>query len=152
MVEAIPGLGGRGIGQSLVPFSPDNRPDLQVQSTRPLGNGSTIVCDKGAASQGGGGVPGIDPANFEPTNDLLTEAFVDFACRFATYPSSAPCTFTDASGFAALIDPAAQIQFCHFMATTESWPLGDSVLTVQLRDIDGNLGPPVQIVVKVGEG
>ena len=147
VVEGVAGLSGAVPGTTL--RTSLDRPDLQIESTQKLGNGSVAVCDTGPASSGGDGVPGINPPSFAPDDPVVTDVLKDFACRFQAYKPSAPCTFTDASGEHKLVNPGAAVQFCDFVASTaEFWP-GDSLLSVKLRDTLGNLGPTAQIVVRV---
>lgn len=148
VVEGAPGASGAQPAKSLDPVPPSNRPDLLIQSTRDLGNGSAKVCDKGPASQGGGGIPGIDPPDFSG-NDMVTDALTDFACRFESFSATGPCTFKDASGEPKTINPDTAAQFCDAVATVAAFPIGETIVTVQLRDILGNAGPPAQIVVRV---
>ena len=148
VVEGAPGLSTQRVGTSLEPGA-DDRPDLQIESSRPMGNGSVAVCDTGPISSGGGGIPGINPPSFQPGNSAIADTLSDFACRFQQFPPSSPCTFTDASGDPRVIKPGTTAQFCDFMAKTEVFPPGDSLLTVRLRDIAGNTGPAVQVVIRV---
>jgi len=143
-------------GTSLVPTGPDQRPDLQIESMYNLGNGSTAVCDTGPASMGGGGIPGINPPSFAPqpspgpTPGTIAGALADFACRFdPTVSASSPCTLVDQMRDAKTISPGAVVQFCDSVAPTAAFPPGDTILTVQLRDLLFNFGPPQQIVVRV---
>lgn len=147
VVEASRGLSGALPGSSLQPSA--SRPDLQIESTQPLGNGSAAVCDTGPASSGGGGVPGINPPSFLPSDPTITDALNDFACRFQAFTPAAPCTFTDASGDARLVNASAALQFCDSVGTTAAFPPGESILSVKVRDVAGNLGPTAQIVVRV---
>lgn len=149
VVEGRPGLSGTEVGKGTDLLGADGRPDLQVQSTRNLGNGSRVVCDLGPASQGGGGVPAISPVSYDPEDSLITDALADFGCRFQQLSPSTPCTFTDASGEAKLVSTNATIQFCDFVAATATFPTGDTILSAKLRDIDGNVGQTAQIVVRV---
>jgi len=149
VVEGAPGLSTQKVGTSLQPGA-DQRPDLQIESSQNLGNGSTTVCDTGPTSLGGGGIPGVDPPSFQADASFVTDALNDFACRFQAYTASSPCTYTDASGDPSTITPGTTAQFCDFMAETTILPPGDSILTVRLRDVAGNTGPPAQIVVRVG--
>jgi len=148
VVEGAPGLSHLKVATSLMPGD-DGRPDLQIESTRNMGNGSATVCDTGPPSAGGGGIPGIAPPNFQPNSFVVTDALNDFACRFNSYNASTACTFTDASGDPKLVTPGATAQFCDFMARTTEFPSGDSLVTVRLRDTAGNTGPTAQIVVRV---
>jgi len=120
-----------------------------VQSTRDLGNGSLTVCDLGPVSQGGGGIPGITPTSFDPESFSITNALADFGCRFQQLNPSTPCTLTDASGEAKLVDSRATVQFCNFVAATAAFQTGETILSARLRDIEGNVGQTVQIVVRV---
>ena len=66
VVEAVPGPLGvaivdPGTDDGGRTYSFPNPPDLQIQATRDLGNGSTAVCDNSHGNFGG--IPGIDPPN-----------------------------------------------------------------------------------------
>lgn len=132
-----------------MPQGPSNRADLQIQNTMAMGNGSPTVCDVGPPSAGGGGIPGINPPNFDPFNQTVTNALNDFACRFEFHSPASACTQTDVTGESRTISPFAAVQFCNVLAVTELLHPGDNVLSVKLRDIGGNLGPTAQIVVRV---
>lgn len=144
VIEGKPGANGATAGSALMAAPPDGRPDLQTQSTGRLGDGRRTVCD-----ENGDGVPAINPPTFDPANDDVTDALLDFACRFQVFTPAAPCTYTDASGDPRLVDPTARIQFCDFMSATASFHPGVNVLTAVLRGVDGVLGPTAQIVVRV---
>ncbi|MBI3784653.1 MAG: hypothetical protein HY270_14770 [Deltaproteobacteria bacterium] len=149
VVEARPGLSGAAVATSLQAVPPDYRPDIWIESSRDLGNGSAKVCDTGPANSGGGGVPGVDPPNFSLDLPAVTNALVDFGCRFNPGISAAsPCTIVDATREPRLLT-AATAQFCDFVSSTSTFPSGESVLTVALRDTVGNIGPTAQIVVRV---
>lgn len=153
VIEAIKGTSQLALAQfPLQPNDVDDRPDLWIESTQNLGNGSPAICDTGPVSSGGGGVPGINPPNFapEPTPTFVTNALNDFACRFDPGVNvNAPCTLTDSTRDPKLITPGASIQFCDFVASNATFPPGEAVLTARLRDMGGNLGPTAQIVVRV---
>jgi hypothetical protein len=149
VVEGAPGSSAAQPGKSVQPTGDDNRPDLQIESARSMGNGSFAVCDTGPASSGGGGIPGITPPSFQADSAMITNALTDFACRFQQFNAGAPCTFVDASGEAKLVTGNATIQFCDFIATTALFPPGDSLVTVRLRDTLANVGPTAQVVVRV---
>ena len=144
-------LGGSGQapGSQLGPVAPSNRPDLQIESTQDMGASPTSgKCDKGM-----GGIPGINPPNFSPdanpTPGFISNALDDFACRFQVLSPSLPCTYIDNSGIAKPINPATVVQFCDTVAPIAAFRPGDSIVTVQLRDTTGNIGPTAQIVVRV---
>lgn len=159
VVEAAPGLSGALPGKSLTPVPPTNRSDLQIESDHNLGdNPTTAVCDKGPASQNGGGVPGINPPDFSEDNQTVSDTLNDLACRFGVFNvgtgsnGTGPCTKVDATQDPALVTrnaPLSTVQFCDQVSTTTAFPPGDSVLTVKVRDQNGNLGRPTQIVIRV---
>jgi hypothetical protein len=159
VVEAAPGLSGALPGRSLTPVPPSNRSDLQVESTTDLGaNPTTKVCDTGPASQGGGGIPGINPPSFADGDQMITDALNDFACRFGVFnvgagsTATGPCTKVDATQDPQLVTrsaPPGTVQFCDQVATVAAFPPGDSIVTVKVRDVNGNLGASKQIVIRV---
>jgi len=153
VIEALPGLSLANPAKSLTPVPPSNRSDLQIESNRSLGdNPTTAVCDKGPASQGGGGIPGIDPPSFDENSQVITDTLNDFACRFQVFTASAPCTKVDATQDAMLLTPGAPIstiQYCDLVSTVAAFPPGDSIVTVRARDENGNTGPSKQIVIRV---
>lgn len=132
-----------------MPQAPTNRTDLQIQNTMAMGDGSPQVCDTGPASSGGGGVPGINPPNFDPFNTTVSNAMNDFACRFEPHGPTNACTQINATGESRTISPLASVQFCDIVAVTELLHPGENLLSVRLRDVGGNLGPTAQIVVRV---
>jgi len=145
VVEAKPGSSGAKVGSNLLADPSLQRPDLQIENSRDMGAGSAAVCDIGPGS---GGVPGIDPPNFGP-GQFYTNALADFACRFSFHLAGSPCTLNK-NGLDSILGPIpATAQFCDQVSTTAAFPDGDSVLTVQVADIRGNLGPTVQVVVRV---
>jgi hypothetical protein len=142
VLEGAPGASGLAAGKSLMPVPPDNRPDLQIQSTREMGDDRKQECDVDD------GIPGIPTPGFgsDPT---ITNALNDFACRFEWFTASAPCTLVDASGVEKVVNPEATVQFCDLVAASAPFPQGESILTAKLRDTGGNTGPTAQIVVRV---
>src|SRR5262249_37551625 len=107
VVEGAAGMSGFPVGTLLQPGRDDNRPDLQIEATHSMGNGSTTVCDTGEPSAGGGGIPGINPPSFDAGNPAITDALNDFACRFQTFTPAFACTYVDASGDARFVTPGA---------------------------------------------
>lgn len=146
VVEGARGASGLNPGSSLQPGL-GGRPDLQIQSTRSLGNGSLAVCD--AQPPNAGGVPAINPPSYNPDSPFVTNALNDFACRFEVFPRSSPCTRVDASGESRYINTAADLQYCHTVSRSAMFPPGESILTVRLRDAIGNVGPTAQVVIRV---
>ncbi len=154
VAEVRPGNSGAAVGDSVPQPTPNGstRPDFQLQSDRALGNGSTAICDAGPIAQGGGGVPGFSPTDFGPSNGV-TNALIDFACRFESHsPVADPCTLA-ADGNEGAISPglpSTARQFCYVTTANTAFPSGDTVLTLQVRDkaVAQNIGPAVQIVVR----
>jgi len=133
-------------------------PDLQIEASNPLGNGSPAVCDRSGAHAGG--VPGVAPVTFDPaTNPNIINIVNDLACRFIDgtgAPIGRPSTYacvkhlpSEEYGFA---DPRSTIEFCLSTVTSaeEFPPATDTTLTVRLRDVNGNVGAPAQIIIHVG--
>jgi hypothetical protein len=125
---------------------PVNQPDLQVISSRNLGNGSPAVCDQSLPSPGG--VPGIDPPDFSAVQ-AVSDALNDLACRFKTFSQADfPCT-QDTGGNFVLANPSSTIQFCMLVNEALAFSAGDTVLTARMRDTAGQTGPSAQIVVRI---
>jgi hypothetical protein len=127
---------------------PENdRPDVQAVVDRPLGNGSTTVCDRTAPMIGG--VPGFNPPSFADT-PAITDALNDLACRFDDHPSfNESCTLDELGRFN-FVDARTERQFCIPAIGTElELPSGDTKFTARLRDGGCNIGNEVSIVVRV---
>lgn len=150
VVEARPGASGAQVGVFVpdpIPGQP-SRPDLQILASRSLGNGSAAVCD--TDSQTGGGVPGFDPPDFAG-DQAVTDALVDWACRFTSFNPTQPCTL-NANGNESVLTPgglpSGSKQFCNIVSPLIGFPQGDTELSVQVRDRSGNLGPRRAIIVR----
>lgn len=139
VVEGAPGPNGIPVGSRV--FVRGGRPDLQIQSTSTLGDGSPQVCITG--------VPAIDPPTFEP-GEAIDAALNDLACNFvaAVNPVST-CTLDEflRNNF---LSEGARIQFCVLMDSILSVPTGETTFTVQLTDNSGVLGERKQILVRAG--
>lgn len=148
-VEGRPGVTGLDVGALTTnrsPFDPAVRPDLQIQASRNLGNGSPASCDNSAPNLGG--IPAIDPPSFAVTQGI-SDALNDFSCRFSTFDESQfPCTQDGSSNYA-FADPNTTRQFCVLISNALALSAGDTVLTARLRDSGGNAGPAASIIVRV---
>jgi hypothetical protein len=168
VVEGAPGPSGAAVGLcTFGVYNPTNDsctpscapgctnfPDLQIEASSPLGNGSPAVCDGNT----GGGVPGVFPTTFDPTIDPNIFNIVnDLACRFldgngaqrgrTTYP----CVKDEQSQEYGFADPRSTTEFCGEITPVEQFPPStDTKLTVRLRDVNGAVGAPAQIVVHAG--
>jgi hypothetical protein len=154
VVEGAKGLSNLQVGQSTLPEAPDSRPDIQIETTRRLGDGVHSSCANGT---GGGGVPGIDPPDYTPESPPgpITSALNSFACQFEYHAGGSQCTWSGDPTNLRFVDPRSTAQFCDVMSANAPFNSGDSIVTVQLRDTlpggtpGGNTGPTVQIVVRV---
>ena len=154
VVEGRAGPSGLDPGEQAYDFSESRYPDLQIFSSRPLGDGSAAVCDR--IPPNAGGIPAVDPADFDGSQRNI-DAANDFGCRFrdgggnpfGRRSSDDACTqFPPDSGLFRFVSPAATIQFCGLVDSSFAFPPGDTVLTVRLRDILFNPGEPRSIVVR----
>ena len=150
-VEGRPGPSGLEVGKTTFnhsPFDPRIRPDLQIITSRDLGDGSRAACDNSAP--GLGGIPRLEGSNF-PFVQEVADALNDFGCRYQVFDRSVfPCT-QDTAGNFAFVDPNTTIQFCTLVSEAFRFPPGDTVLTVRLRDTGGRVGSSAAIVVRVAQ-
>jgi hypothetical protein len=155
VVEAARGTSQLELGNDT--FSDDGAPALQVQATRPLGDGSGAVCDIEPPLIGG--VPGIDPPRFDDSSEVV-DALNDLGCRFVDgmgSPVSRSCATScvkDDDGDYACVDLATEAQFCVLVDTLIEFPPGDTLVTVRVRDqarngLPMNLGAPQRLIVRV---
>jgi hypothetical protein len=148
VVEGARGLSNQQVGQSTLPAPPDSRPDIQIETTRPLANGAHSTCAGGSP---GGGVPGIDPPDYTPETPPgpITSALTSFACQFEYHSGGSQCTWSGDFTNVQFVNPASTAQFCDPMSADAPFNSGDSIVTVRLRDTAGNTGPTAQMVVRV---
>lgn len=141
VIEAKPGKGNREVGRRLYAFAegdPTVRGDVEIVSSRALGNGSPEVCDRTRPNIGG--IPGIQPLSFD-TTQKITDAINDFACRFETFTESDfSCTMNERESYS-FVSPETTTQYCLIVARAYAFQEGTTEVQVRLRDIDGNPGP-----------
>lgn len=141
VVEAKPGASGLQPARRVfayVPGDPRSRPDLEIEATRDLGDGSVQVCDRSRPKIGG--IPGINPPSFAETQ-RVSDAINDLACRFETFvESDASCTQAK-NGEYSFVNNESTTQFCMIVARAWAFPAGDTLLSVRVRDSEGNPGP-----------
>jgi hypothetical protein len=124
-------------------------PNLQIESSQNMGDASNPVCSPNGAYNLNGGIPGIDPPDFTATPDIIN-ALQSFAKWFQYYAPGAACTKAPDGTCCAYVKPSlSQVQFCDQMSLPQAFPPGESLLTVQLTDTGGNVGPTAQIIVRV---
>jgi hypothetical protein len=152
VVEAKPGPTRARVGNAS--FIDGDSPDLQVQVTRPLGDGSALVCDDMPPLLGG--VPAINPPSFENTA-ANADRLNDLGCRFIDGSGervgrqcgeSTACVL-GGDGIFACASAEATIQFCGFIGQALTFPAGDTLVTVRVRDVQGNFGAARQLLVRV---
>jgi hypothetical protein len=155
VVEGMPGTSGFPVGTSAYQMDDTSLPDLQIEVSRDLGNASPAVCDSSGSEAGG--VPAIDPPHFDMGQSTI-DAINDLACRFVDgtgkpgprrNPSDSCVMF--ATGDFGFVDSNTTIQFCGFVTGVMEFPVGDTTVTVRLRDTGGNPGPTAQLIVRVGQ-
>ena len=148
VVEGKPGKSGGEVGRQIFKYVPDDptaRPDLEIESNRDLGNGSREVCDRRKPNIGG--IPGIKPTSFAETQKI-SDALNDLSCRFETFiESDSSCTM-DKNGDYKFAKPDTTTQFCMIVARAWGFPEGETLLTVRLRDEEGNPGPSKQMRIR----
>lgn len=106
------------------------------------------MCSASGAYNGDGGIPFINPPNFASTPAIIN-ALQSFAIWFQYYSPGAACTLKFGGDCCGYVSPIATAQFCDEMSAPQAFPPGDSLLTVQLEDTGGNVGPTAQIIVRV---
>jgi hypothetical protein len=149
VVEAVAGADQRPPGRTTE--GSNGPPDMQIQVTRALGDGSPAVCDDMPPTFGG--VPGIDPPVLGDPNSIVDQ-LNDFGCRFYDGMSRATvghncdvsCIRPGNHDFQCESSQNA-VQFCALIDTPLRFQQGDTLVTVQVRDSVGNLGPPAQLIL-----
>jgi hypothetical protein len=154
------------IGQSTFnwdPSDPTVLPDLQIETSRDLGDGGVpptpvVVCDD-ENHPPAGGVSGIPTPDFSSTQ-AVADAINDFACRFkdgtgyySGVAGSSALTTPDRCSASippnCTVNPLSTIQFVAFVDKPFRFPSGDTLLTARVRDVAGRLSAPSSIIVRV---
>jgi hypothetical protein len=151
VVETRHGTSNRPVGQRA--FTDGAAPDLQVQATQALGNGSTAVCDGEAPTFGG--VPAINPPQLDDP-DANINALNDLGCRFID-GTGAPeartcqlgCVHFETGEYGCQAGDATEFQFCAPVPMALRFPVGETLVSARVRDVAGNLGAPAQVIVRV---
>lgn len=151
VVEAGTGPGGGTVGVTTLDDS--GPPDLQVQATRRLGDGDPRVCD---AQPPAGGIPAIDPPRFDDS-PFVTTTLNDFGCRFLDgrgQTRGRGCNEENgcvafANGESGCVSRQTRRQFCATVDASMAFPLGDTLVTVRVRDTEGRLGDAASLIVRV---
>jgi hypothetical protein len=148
VIEVKPGESGFEPGRRVFAYvenDPTVRPDLEIESTRDLGDGNPAVCDRHRPNLGG--IPGINPPSFAETQHV-SDAINDFGCRFETFiQSDSSCTMTK-SGDYSFVNKDTTTQFCMIVARSWGFAEGKTLLSVRLRDSEGNPGPVKELWIE----
>lgn len=153
VIEGRPGLSGAAVAPFAFDSTVTSFPDLQIEVSRPLGNGSPAVCDMTAPMLGG--VPAVNPPNFDATSTNVN-TINDLACRFLDGGGSPlgrgknESCVVFGSGDYHFVQTNSTLQFCGFIDRPLQFPPGDTLVTARLRDVLGNVGPQAQIVIRAG--
>jgi hypothetical protein len=139
VIEGAAGASGKMVGRTVEPST--GRPDLQLETNHTLGDGSYSRCP--------GTVPAIDPPNYG-AGSAVDQALRAFACGFQVASSSVTACTLNAFGNIDWVVPTTQTQFCIQVEPVRQFPSGQTRLTVQLRDSDGNIGPMKSVIVQIG--
>lgn len=157
VVEARAGANRRNPGRFSGPYFVDGElrpPDLQMILSRPLGDGSPVICD--TAMPDLGGVPATVPFAY-PSAPAIVE---DFGCRFvdgsgeliARTSSPEACTRSDAGFGFGFVDRGSNLQFCGGIASAWRFPEGDTIVAARIADgTEQALGAARELVVRVGD-
>lgn len=134
-------------------------PDLLIEASQPLGDGSLAVCDDAAPAFGG--VPAVNPPDFS-TTQAVVDAINDFACRFKDGGGSPggrvakdACTLFPDGFYHFLFPPdgtvahPSTIQFCGQIGAPLAFPTGDTLITARIRDLAGNVSSPARLIIRV---
>lgn len=118
-------------------------------TSRALGDGSTAVCDDGTVGVPGG-VPGVDPPVFGGSQ-VAADAINDLGCRYGARSFDSDACTRDFSAISGFVDPTTTVQFCPNIGIGSelAFASGDTLLTVRVRNIVGQLGPAARIVIRV---
>jgi hypothetical protein len=151
VVEAKPGLSNIEVGRRISAYDkddPHSRPDLEIETDKDLGNGSKAVCDKRRPDIGG--VPAINPASFAEGR-AIADALNDLSCRFEVFIESASaCTVTKNGDFS-FLSKDSEVQYCMIVARAWNFPIGDTTVSVRVRDKEGNPGPVRKMILRRSE-
>jgi len=139
VVEAKPGPSGADVARRIFNHQPDDatqRPDIEIISNKPLGDGSKEVCDRRPPNIGG--IPAA--ASFAETQ-AISDAINDLTCRFETFLESESSCTLDKLGNFSFASKDTTVQFCAMVARSFAFPIGTTDVQVRVRDVSGNYGP-----------
>lgn len=148
-IEGRPGPSQLPVGTVL--FNPKRNdaqalPDLIVQVSRALGDGSEEVCD--ITYPRIGGVPGTRAGELG-LSPSVADAVNDLACRFRAFTETDFACTQDSGANLLFRSASSTVQYCILINDALTFPPGDTIVSARLRDIGGNVGGVSEIVVRV---
>ncbi|MFN8644119.1 MAG: hypothetical protein U0802_21605 [Candidatus Binatia bacterium] len=156
VVEGRPGTNNRPLATcGTMGAAVSRRAAVQLLADRPLGNGSTAVCD--TAPPDIGGVPAVQASTSRKVRRPPTPSTISPAVSRSSHPKSEDaCTFDELGNFSFVRnrsgDPVkTTIQFCSAPAIggARAFKSGVTRLKVQLLDAAGNIGSRAELAVRV---
>jgi len=157
VIEAVAGTNGAPPSGSLpAPCTGGGRPSLEIESNRPLGDGQPPFCPPPPTPPQVTGVPGFPVPDFGSSPAVL-EALQAFGSRFTFELAADDACTLDGNGnpnFLSVPVPPTPVnpttrQYCYLVSPSLRFPGGDTVLTMQVADGGGVVGPTAQIVVRL---
>lgn len=114
-------------------------------------NPTTTVCDDDLGMFGG--VPAIDPPSFAPIQSIA-DAINDFACRFKDETGSpggriANSCVMSKDGQFNFVSAATTVQFCGLINRPFSFPSGETLVTVRIRDEALRVSAAKALIIRV---
>ncbi|MDX2166957.1 MAG: pre-peptidase C-terminal domain-containing protein [Deltaproteobacteria bacterium] len=156
IIEGRAGANRVNPGPYPVPYGDENA-DMQMIMSRPLGDGSPVVCDISPPNIGG--VPATVPFAFS-NGDAPQDVVHDMGCRFrdgmgdflARTTDMEACTVSDRGFGFGFVDRGSRLQFCGVIASAWSFPPGDTVVAARMKDArEQTFGAVREIVIRVGD-
>ncbi len=134
------------------PANPTSLPDLQIEVSNNLGNGSTAVCDETGTNAVG--VPAVTPFDFSPNE---AAAINDLSCRFQDgtgqpqgRDKTDACTLSlPAEVYQFVFPKVSTIQYCGLITPVAAFLPGDTTVAARVRDTAGNLSAVSSIIIRV---
>jgi len=132
-----------------IPGDPNALPDFQIMASNPLGDGSAAVCDNQPPGFLGG-VPAVDPPQFGGST-VVSAAINDLSCRFNPRGTQFDACTRNGQKDTAFASSESTVQFCSDPAVGAeiAFPIGDTRLTVRVRDTTGIPGEPASMILRV---
>ena len=155
VIEGKPGSSRRPVELNTFNWDPSDstvRPDLEIIVSNPLGENPTPdVCDDVLPFIGG-----VSASDSFAETQAISDAINDFACRFVDGSGNPggrredACTRFD-DGLFHFAGDGSMVQFCATIAEPFAFPVGETTVTMRIRDDLGRPGPPCAFILRVLE-